>query len=244
MTQPIQQEGQAPSRGMWVKVAIFAVLLVGGFLVLRYTPLAEYVHEEKLKALFDSLAGYWWAPLFLVLLYTVLAPLGMPMTPLLIAGGAVFGFAYGALYNCLGMLFGGTLSYLLARSLGRDFVVHVTGGRIRQAEAIFNRHGFWPLVQSRFMPIPYALANFAIALTGVRLPLFLVTTVLGIIPAGTVYTYFWAKIFRSAGDERWAAIVQLAVVVVIMNVIVGFPSIRAALRARKKAKENRQAAAG
>ncbi len=237
MTQPSEQEKKAPSRGMFVRVAIFAAILLGGFLALRYTPLAEYMTEEKMQALFESLRSFWWAPLLLLLLYTVLAPLGMPMTPLLIAGGAVFGFLHGSVYNCLGMIFGGTLSYLLARSLGRDFVVHVTRGKIRLAEAVFDRHGFWPLVQTRFMPIPYALVNFAMALAGVRFPLFLATTVLGIIPAGTIYTYFWAKIIRSSGDERWTTIVELAVVIVVINVIVGFPSIRAALRARKKRKE-------
>jgi len=219
---------------MWMRVAVFAVIVGGGFLVLRYTPLAEYLHEEKMKALFDSLSSFWWAPLFLVLLYTVLAPLGMPMTPLLIAGGAVFGSLYGSVYNCLGLLLGGTASFLLARSLGRDFVVHITRGKIRHAEAVFDRHGFWPLVQTRFMPIPYALVNYSMALAGVRLPLFLVTTVLGVIPAGIIYTYCWAEIFRSSGDERVASIVQLAVVILVMNVLVGFPSIRAALRARKK----------
>jgi len=237
LTQPIQQEGRGSPRGMFVRVAILAVVVVGGFLVLRYTPLAEYLHEEKMKALFDSLSSFWWAPLFLLLLYTVLAPLGMPMTPLLIAGGAVFGSFYGSVYNCVGMILGGTGSYLLARSLGRDFVVHVTRGKIRRVEAVFDRHGFWPLVQTRFMPIPYALVNYAMALAGVRLPLFLATTVLGIIPAGTIYTYFWARIFHASGDQRWMAAFQLIVVIVVMNVIIGFPSIRAALRARKRGTE-------
>lgn len=222
---------------MWLRVAVFAVVVVGGFLVLRYTPLAEYLHEEEMKALFDSLSSFWWAPLFLVLLYTVLAPLGMPMTPLLIAGGAVFGSLYGSAYNCVGMILGGTASYFLARSLGRDFVVHITRGKIRRVEAVFDRHGFWPLVQTRFMPIPYALVNYSIALAGVRLPLFLATTFVGAIPATAIYTYFWARIFHLSGDERWMAVFHLGVVIVIMNVIVGFPSIRAALRARKRSTE-------
>ena len=68
--------------------------------------------------------------------------LAQARTPLLIAGGAVFGWAYGSVYNCLGMLLAATTSYLLASALGRDFVVHVTRGHIRRAEAVFDRHGF------------------------------------------------------------------------------------------------------
>lgn len=219
---------------MWVRLAVFAVIVLGGFFVLRYTPLAGYLDEEKMKALFDSLSSFWWAPFFLLLLYMVLAPLGMPMTPLLIAGGAVFGSLYGSAYNCVGMVLGGTASYLLARSLGRDFVVHITRGQIRRVEAVFDRHGFWPLVQTRFMPIPYALVNYSIALAGIRLPLFLATTLLGVIPATSIYTYFWARIFHLSGDERWMAGLHLILVIAVMNVIVGFPSIRAALRARRR----------
>lgn len=231
--EPNVQEPAVPRsrRTMMLRAAAFVVFVLAGFLAFRFTPLAEYLDEDKLLATFEALRHTWWAPLLLIGLYAVVSPMGVPVSPLMLGGGAVFGFLLGSLYNTIGLALGAALSYFLARQLGRDFVVHLTGGKLRRAEAIFAAHGFWPLVQTRFMPLPFAVVNFGAALAGIGAGRFLATTILGLIPATVMHTYFISALFETR-EGRGLVLLQYVVVILVFNLVIGFPSIRAWLRHR------------
>ena len=49
--------------GAGVKLIVLLVIIAIGFVTLRYTSLGDYLQPERLKAFFDSIAGFWWAPL-------------------------------------------------------------------------------------------------------------------------------------------------------------------------------------
>src|SRR5688500_17004666 len=117
---PAPSEGRAlpPLRRALLRFALFAAVVAAGFLVLRSTPLRDHLTPEAVGATLAALREVWWAPLALIGLYILLAPLGVPMTPLVLGGGAVFGAVWGALYNFLGTFLGGLVSYLFARSFG------------------------------------------------------------------------------------------------------------------------------
>ena len=221
---------------LW-RAALFAAIVTLGFVLVRFTPLAELLTEEKLVATFQALRRSWWAPILLIALYAFTAPLGLPMTPYVVGGAAVFGFAAGALYNMVGLLLGASSSYYLAKVLGRDFVVHVTRGKLRRVENAFERGGFWPLVQTRFMPLPFPLVNFGAALAGISPSLFLTTTTVGTVPATLIHTFFIARLIETSGQERWTTGVLYATVFVAFNLMIGFPSIRRWWRWRQRRRE-------
>lgn len=192
----------------WALGRFFLLLaLVGaGFVVLRFTPLGGAINElldrERLMGLRASLQARWWTAPLLVLLYAVFAPLGAPVSPLMLAGGAIFGTLTGSLLNFLGTFVGAAGSYFLGKALGRDFVVHLTGDRLRRAERLVARRGFWTLVRVRFLPIPFPLVNYGAALAGVPAALFLVTTGIGLLPANVVFTYFAAALVDAVDGNR------------------------------------------
>ena len=105
-------------------------------------------------------------PLLLAALYVTITPLGLPATPLVIAGGMVFGPLLGSLYNTVGLLIAAMAGFFFAGALGREFVVRIAGQRLRRAERVFARQGFWPLVQIRFLPIPFSMVSYGAALAG------------------------------------------------------------------------------
>ncbi len=121
---------------------------------MRFTSLGEYLDKDRMVALFEHLRGEWWSPVLLVGLYCVAAPMGLPASPLLIAGGMVFGFWLGSLYNMIGLVAGAMAAFWVGKSLGREAIVQLAGNRLRKAERLFEKRGFWPLVQIRFLPIP------------------------------------------------------------------------------------------
>ncbi len=215
------QEAKDSGGGAWVKAAIFLLILVGGYLLVNYTPVGEWTSEERIRASLIDIRSIWWTPFALLALYAVVAPTGLSMFPLTIAGAA-FGPIAGSFLNMVGIVIGAATSFAVARALGRDFVVRVTGDRIRKAERMVNRQGFWPLVQVRFLPVPYPLINFAAALAGVPAKRYMLASVIGLIPATLIHSYFIARLIYTNGHERLEVGLLYAAVLVTINGAIGF----------------------
>jgi uncharacterized membrane protein YdjX (TVP38/TMEM64 family) len=214
---------------------LIALVLVGIILV-RLTPIGEFFTEDRVASLTAEVRGTWWAPLLLIGLYAIVATLGLPPAPLLV-GGATFGALYGSLYNMAGLLLGASLAYTVVRVLGRDFVVRVTGQRIRRAENLFERHGFWPLVQTRFLPIPFAVVNYGAALAGVGTSLFFLATAVGLIPSTLIHTYFIAEAIETRGLGRAMTLACYAGTFVLFNVLISGLWVGEQARRRRRYRE-------
>lgn len=222
-----------PPPAAWIRFALFLAVLLAAAAVVRFTPLGERFTREAVTATVEQLRQAWWSPMLLVGLYTLLTPIGLPPVPLLV-GGAVFGPVLGTLYNTVGLLLGAALSYQVARALGRDFIHHLAGRRLRRAERLFHRHGFWPLVQTRFLPLPFPVVNFGAALAGVPPSRFLVATVLGIVPSTLLHTVFISALFETSGRERWWVLYGYAAAFLAFNLIIGVPWLRRQRRRRQR----------
>ena len=187
-------------RKVWLRMAVLLAILATGFVLVRFTPLGDYLDQEQMIELFDGLRASPWSPILLIGLYLVLAPIGLPMSPLVAGGSVVFGPVLGSLYNTLGLLLGAMSAYYVGKALGRDFIVHLAGPRLRRAERAFERRGFWALVQIRFLPIPFWLVSYGAAMAGVKIPRFMITSTLGLIPATVMHSYFLWKVVN---DRSW-----------------------------------------
>ena len=220
-----------------VRFLILLGLFVVGAAVLRLTPLKGYLNEHTLMASREWLRQAWWAPLALLLAYVVLCPLGTPASPMMIAGGIVFGAVWGSIYNLLGTFLGGTVTYFLGRALGRDFVVQIGGRKLKRVEREVSRRGFWGLVGVRFLPLPFALVNYCAALAGVRPAAFLATTALGLTVPNVLYTYFTAALLQAAGPERSRVYLHLAVVSVLLAILMFVPPFWMGRKRRQRYEE-------
>jgi phospholipase D1/2 len=230
-------------RRVLLRFLLLPALLAGGYAAVHWTPLGQYLSGLALDTTIARLRQSWWAPALLVGGYLVLSPLGVPATPLMIAGGVVFGAVAGSLYNIAGVILGGAATYFLGRLLGRDFIRHVAGHRLRKVERAVGRRGFWNLVAVRFLPLPFPLVNYGAALAGVRPSLFLATTALGIAPTVTIYTYFIAAVAHAAAGrhanlykEISAQFPRLAVPIALLVLVTLVPQwVRARRRKRRLA---------
>jgi len=231
---PAQRPSPLVPRRLLLRFLLLPVLLAGGYAAVRWTPLAGYLSGPALAAAIARLRQSWWAPALLIGGYLVLSPLGVPATPLMIAGGVVFGGLAGSLYNVLGVILGAGASYFLGRVLGRDFVRHVAGHRLRKVELAIGRRGFWNLVAVRFLPLPFPLVNYVAALAGVRPPLFFATTALGVTPTVTIYTFFFAAVAHAAAGHRGRIYFQLAMALALLLVVTLVPQLLRARRRRER----------
>ena len=225
---------QSIPRGAVIKFAVLIALLAVAFALFRWTPLSELLTKDKMVALMMDLRSAWWAPVALLALYLVLSPTGLPVSPLIFAGGVVFGVKLGWLYNLLGTMIGATASFLLARALGYDLVSHVVPATLLQrAEKILEKHGFWTIVRVRFLPIPFAVINYGAALAGVRFPQFLVATAIGLVPSMLIYTYFGHALFNAATADRQTVIRNLAGVLVLVMLLTFLVPLRKMWKKRR-----------
>jgi len=237
-----------PARAVprWVlwRFVLFLALVAVGLVLFRFTPLGERLNElldrERLMALRESLQARWWTAPLLVALYAVLAPLGVPVSPFMLAGGAIFGTLAGWGLNLLGTFLGAAGSFFLARALGRDFVVHLVGERLRPVERLIRRRGFWPLVRIRFLPVPFPVVNYGAALAGVPAGLFLLTTAIGLVPANLVFTYFAAALVDAVGGDRAGILLQMAVAVAGLLALSFLPNLLVGRQRRRRYQELRE----
>lgn len=221
-------------RGAILKFALLVVILIVAFLLFRYTPLNEFLTRDHLITLMEQLRSAWWAPLALIGLYVVLSPTGLPISPLIWAGGIVFGIWWGWLYNFIGAMLGASASYYLAHLLGRDLVLHVVpDALLTRVEGLLERHGFWSLMRSRFLPIPFAVVNFGSALAGIRWPVFISATAIGLAPSMVIWTYFGYAIFSVTSANRGDVVRNLVVALVLALTLTFLVPLRNAWKKRR-----------
>jgi phospholipase D1/2 len=223
-----------PRRLLYRFIALVAIVGTG-FAVLRWSPMAQYLNKEEILALFDQLRDTWWAPVLLMLSYFVLCPLGVPATPLMIAGGMVWGVLWGSVYNVIGIFLGAASTYWLGRLLGREFVLHLFGNRLRRVERmVARRGGFWSLAGIRFLPLPFALVNYCAAFVGIRPGLFLGATAMGLSMTVPIFTYFAHALSQAATGDRGNVYVQLGAAMALLAMVILLPRLWQARKRRER----------
>jgi uncharacterized membrane protein YdjX (TVP38/TMEM64 family) len=117
--------------------------------------------------------------------YVAVVSLSIPGSLILtITAGLLFGAVVGGTAVWIAANIGATIIFLIARSAFSDFVVRRAGPRLGRIVDGFCADAFRYLVLLRLVPLfPFFLVNLAPALVGVRLPVFLAATAIGIVPA-------------------------------------------------------------
>ncbi|MFQ5565624.1 MAG: TVP38/TMEM64 family protein [Paracoccaceae bacterium] len=131
-----------------------------------------------------------WAPVILVMLWVVWAVLFLPGALLGLAGGALFGPVWGALWNLCGATLGASLAFLAARFVASDWVAARAGGRLKLLLDGVEAEGWRFVALTRLVPLfPYNLLNYALGLTRIRFPVYVLTTLVCMAPGTVAYTY-------------------------------------------------------
>ncbi len=242
--QPEPEATGGPPRRAVLRFLALALIVGAGFAALRFTPLRDQLTREALATTLASLRDAWWSPLLLGGLYLVLAPLGLPMSPLVFAGGAVFGFTRGALYNIGGLFIGAVTSFLLARGLGHELIAHYLGERLRRVERLVSRHGFWALVRVRLLPLPFALVNYGMAFASVRLSAFLASTAIGLVPTTLLYTWIAAALAGAAASDRGEVARNALLAIAAVAAASLLPNLVTALRRRRRYRDLKSSRGG
>ena len=134
------------------------------------------------------------ASIIFVLAYVVIVAFSLPgATAATLAGGFLFGLFPGVIYNVVAATTGAVIIFLAARMGLGDYLsskIDASSGAVKRMSEGLKENEISVLFLLRLVPaVPFFAANLIPALVGVRLRNFVITTALGIIPGGAVYTW-------------------------------------------------------
>jgi len=169
--------------------------LLGAILMVRASGLGDLLSLDALAQHRQALSGFVARNLALsaigfVVVYAAVVALSVPGAVVLtLAGGFLFGALAGTLLTVLGATIGATLVFLLARRLfGADALARLGAPAERLAQGI-RRNAASYLLVLRLVPLfPFFLVNLVPAFAGVGLPVYMLTTFFGIMPATAVFS--------------------------------------------------------
>lgn len=177
----------------WIMMAILALAAGAGALVL-----GDVLSLEALAANRDALTAwrdshYLGAVLAFIAAYAAIVALSLPgATVATLTGGLLFGTFPGVIFNVTGATLGACLLFLAVRAgIGADWARRMaeSDGRAGRLMARMRAHEWSVLFLIRLVPlVPFVLANLLPAFLGVRFHRFAISTFLGILPGGLVYT--------------------------------------------------------
>lgn len=177
-------------RRLWAVLAVLAILAA-----IRASGLGEQLSLATLARHREALAGFVaenrvLAALAYLGLYVAAVAFSVPGAVFLtLSGGLLFGAVAGTALTVVGATVGATAVFLLARTLfGADALGRLGPRAEALAEAI-RRNAASYLLVLRLVPLfPFFLVNLVPAFVGVRLPVYVATTFIGILPATAVFS--------------------------------------------------------
>lgn len=217
---------QANKSGRNKFIALIAVLVFSFFLI-RWTPLGQYFVKERLLAFFASLKGHWWGPVVFILIYGAGCVFAFPGSVLTLSGGAIFGVFLGTIYNFTGACLGASLSFFMARHLGREFVSgFLKGGKLSQLDAGIEKNGLKTIFRLRLIPVlPFNALNFASGLSKIKYRDYILGTMGGILPGSFIYTYFASALLGGVQGAGRKAILNLIAASALLIFVSFLPAI-------------------
>ncbi|WP_171133734.1 MULTISPECIES: TVP38/TMEM64 family protein [unclassified Ruegeria] len=174
-------------------LVILAVALAGFF------TLGDYLSFETLRDNREALlawrdANYWAMAAAFVGIYIVIVAFSLPGAAVAsMTGGFLFGLMFGTVFNVVAATIGASAIFLAARwGLGETLTakLETSEGTVGKLKDGLRENEVSVLFLLRLVPVvPFFVANLVPALVGVKFRNFLITTALGIIPGGIVYTW-------------------------------------------------------
>jgi uncharacterized membrane protein YdjX (TVP38/TMEM64 family)/rhodanese-related sulfurtransferase len=161
----------------------------------------EHLDVDALTAWIAS-AG-WAGPLVFMGIYAIATVLFLPGSLLTLAGGALFGPLWGTLYNLAGATLGAGLAFLVARYLAADWVQARSGGILKRLVTGVEAEGWRFVAFTRLVPVfPFNLLNYALGLTRIPFPAYLLASATCMLPGALAYTWLgYAGREAAAGGE-------------------------------------------
>jgi uncharacterized membrane protein YdjX (TVP38/TMEM64 family) len=164
-------------------------ILLSTALLFFITPARNLLDRQILADYLQAL-GIWTVPIFIIT-YVILAVLGLPIVIHTLVGGVVFGLVWGTIWSAIAATLGAIGAFYLARYIFYDWAIAKFGNHklLKKFDRSMENNAFEMILALRFTPIaPFNIVNFLLALTPVKIDIYILATFIGVIPGSIAYT--------------------------------------------------------
>ncbi len=198
-----------------IKIIGLAVILVAAFFLIRASGINfRELTPSRIRDYLLSFGMVKGAFIYLAIYTFSIRPfIPIPPTLYTFAGGFAFGPLWGTILTVAGATLNASLCFLIARALGRGFVEKISKGKFDRLNERLSDRGFKTLLIIRTSPVgpPFDLVSYAAGVLRVSFWSHFFATLIGIIPATAVYSYFGGSITRGG----FAVLIAFFLVVVV-----------------------------
>jgi len=191
------------------KALIFLVFIISAIVLIRFTPINDYLTAEALTAFVEN-AGFW-APVAYIIIYAVGVCVFLPGTLLTGLGAAIFGAYWGFVYVWIGAMLGASGAFLIGRTLAREFASSLIGDKLKKYDDAIERNGFATVLYLRLVYFPFTPMNFGMGITKVRFKDYIFGTGLGIVVGTFIFTFFIGTLKEVWSSGNWGELVSFKV---------------------------------
>jgi uncharacterized membrane protein YdjX (TVP38/TMEM64 family) len=182
---------------------LLLTLAVAAFVLSRHVGWDSLAHHQGVLKTWVAAHPIASAALYLAA-YIATVALSMPQAALLsVSGGFLFGVPLATALTVTGATIGATILVVVIRSAFAQVLDRHRHRIPQQVQTRLARDGFLYLLAIRFVPLfPFWIVNLACILGGIRLPVFIPATFLGIIPVTLVLSSIGAGLGRILAEGR------------------------------------------
>ena len=190
---------------VWGYVALGAVVLLLAVFSFIFPGLREFFTPDNLRAFILGF-GVFGFFIYIVLL-SLAVPLPIPSTPVVLAGGYIFGTPVGLILALVSMVIGSFLSFYLVRWAGKPVLEKlVDKHHIDHFNAVLKKRGNVAVLISYAIPIfPSDMVSLFLGLTSMGYHAFLSLVILGHIPRLLILIMFGSGFY--SGFTVWTFVV-------------------------------------
>lgn len=209
-------------RRLFVRVAVLILIFAGASLIAWRLGYFKLVGSGRLLSLMERLHGVPWIGPLYVIGFAIVAALGIPLTPLVLLAGALFGFFEGAVVAWVGLILGTSGAYWIARLVGGASVTRLLVGHEDIVAKLHGRRGFLALLRLRAIPlIPSLLLDYAAGTARMDYAAYVGATMLGSLTSTLIFVFLASHLAtgltRGAAHEALLWSIGAGVVLVAMS---------------------------
>jgi phospholipase D1/2 len=214
---PMQQ--RKSFRKQWFTGAGILLFLILMTLVWRFTPLADYINQDSISNLAETIETLPFAPLIILASFSLASVMAFPVTLLIIASVMTFGPVWGGFYALIGSVIGSLLGFAIGHAVGKQLIERVTGSAISRLSRRIAKKGILSVITVRIIPVaPFTVINLIAGASHIKLRDFLIGTVIGILPGIITFTLFADSLIATIKKPEPS---QIAILVGVMIFVIG-----------------------
>ena len=196
------------------------VLLLAVFVLLFIFGVFDFLHDrERIESFFNDSGLF--GPVLYVLAFVAAQPLSLPGAALIIPATFVWDWWEVFAYSMLGGIIASSLGFSISRWLAQDWVRRRLPQRFIGWEKRFVDHALLSTIALRLVTGYAPAADWFLGISKVRWREFIIGTILGLIPATFLFSYY--------GDDtvRWVQDAPLIAVAVVLTAVIMITAVKA-----------------